>query len=334
MIREPFALKPSSPCLLELPGPCAHGQLGLWPGMPVPQQGASAPAAASTEKRLGIFETGPATIQGRFPDLDGSLLQACVMDNYVVKTNVTLPLYKNGVKMLSRHPLNQRAHDVVKETYVASILAKGNVVGVRGAPWALPGPTEGEHLLLSYGTLAEAVYEAHAREPTNPFVLHALKLGLPGATVFHPRTPPDVLSYMKSLHNEFHAGARTSFAELYNAVDEVEAAWSASKLEKGITARACPSSGEQTYEKQYWRFVSATFPKQFKNWHQWDNAKSFKRSMVKAELFDEYKRIVGSRCDFLSALLDTDAVISNNHAVACMMLANFANTLKAPLRAQ
>lgn len=286
--------------------------------------------AESAKAAVGIFDEGFATVHARFPGREGSLLQSAVMDNYVIKTNFTLPLMtSDNTPAVSRHPLNQRSHAVVKEQYVQSILTKGNVVGVRGIPWAVPAKSEGEYFLLSYGTLAEALYEALARERGNAFVQHALKLGLPGATIFHPRTPSDVLSYLKCLHNEFHAGAATSFMEVYGSVEAVEAAWNTHKIEKGITARSCPTGGEQSYEKQYWRFVNETYPKQFKHWQQWDNVKSFKRAMVKADLYDDYRRLIGARCNFLSTLLDNDAVISNNHVVVSMMVMNFAKTLKA-----
>eukprot|EP00974_Lingulodinium_polyedra_P038143 3656486-Lingulodinium_polyedra.AAC.1 len=156
-----------------------------------------------------------------------------------------------GRPALSRHVLNNRSHDIVREQYVTNILTKGNVLGVRGAPWAVPSSDghESHYELLSYATLVESVYEAASREAQNPFVLETLKAGIPGATIFNARTPNDVLSYLKQLHNEFHKGAGMNVLEVYDLVETVEASWSNFKTKTKLTSRSCPTSGPNTYER-------------------------------------------------------------------------------------
>eukprot|EP00974_Lingulodinium_polyedra_P033263 3199543-Lingulodinium_polyedra.AAC.1 len=142
------------------------------------------------------------------------------MDIYVIQTDVRLKFFATdpqtnepdlNVPLLSRHPMNNRAHAAVREQYVRSILETGNIIGVRGVPWVLQahgstGGTDSAYQLMSYATLTESVYESVRREPNNKFVLETIRGGLPGSTVFHPRTPPDVLRYLKDIHNAFHQG--------------------------------------------------------------------------------------------------------------------------------
>ena len=224
-----------------------------------------------------VFGTGYNTVHERFQDLTGNLLQAKLFELYATRRNAQLSfLDPEGKPALRRHALNNRSHNTVKEQYVANILAKGNVLGVRGAPWAVPSSdgSESHYDLLSFATLAESVYEAACREGQNPFVVETLKAGIPGATIFNIRTPKDVLSYLKQLHNEFHKGAGMNVLEVYDLVETVEASWNNFKTKTKLTSRGCPSSGPNTYERQYWRHIMEAFPSQLKNWAQWDSIKS------------------------------------------------------------
>ena len=95
----------------------------------------------------------------------------------------------------------------------------GVIEGVRGAPWVVMNSdeAEGAYLLLSFGTLATAVYKAFEKDPDNANVKRTIAAGLPNAVVFHPRLPKDVIIFLRDHHNKFHEGSSISFAEADNA---------------------------------------------------------------------------------------------------------------------
>ena len=106
-----------------------------------------------------------------------------VLSSYAVQKNIVLQFFgKQGERLLYRSKYNQRNHARVREEYVQRVLNTGVFVGVRGTPWVLASD-EGPFFLMSYATLAESVYEAHKRDPTNKFVMVSLENGIPGAII-------------------------------------------------------------------------------------------------------------------------------------------------------
>ena len=146
---------------------------------------------------------------------------------YALQKNVVLKFFSSdGVRFLYMSKHNARNHKRVREKYVQRVLRSGIFVGVRGAPWVLASDEQPPvFYLMSYATLAESVYEAALREPENKFVKISLENGIPGAIIFNARTPADVLTYLKELHNDFHAGVDTSFLEIYLKIEDIEASW-------------------------------------------------------------------------------------------------------------
>ena len=132
--------------------------------------------------------------------------------------------------MLYRHPLyNKRQHDVTLDSYVSKIKLEGLAIGVRGLPWMVPGPVTEmgtqTYYLMSYATLAEALYKAHQESPHDPQVHASVAAGLPNCTVFKQDTPGKVLTYLKRKHNSFHGGAETSIVEALQEIPSVEDGW-------------------------------------------------------------------------------------------------------------
>jgi hypothetical protein len=80
-------------------------------------------------------------------------------------------------------------------------------------------------LLLSFGTLATAVYEAFKKDPENANVKRTILAGLPNAVVFHPRLPDDVIIFLRDLHNKFHEGSSISFVEVLQMVHDADCDW-------------------------------------------------------------------------------------------------------------
>jgi hypothetical protein len=104
----------------------------------------------------------------------------------------------------------------VVEDYVTGLLSKGLLQGVRGACWAMIDPRDAKkRWLITFGTLTHAIYIAHKRDPTNPFIIEALATGIRGCTEFHQRTPVDVVRFLRDVHNDFHKGSKYSIETLF-----------------------------------------------------------------------------------------------------------------------
>ena len=84
---------------------------------------------------------------------------------------------------------------------------------------------QGAYLLLSFGTLATAVYRAFEKDPDNANVKRTIAAGLPNAVVFHPRLPKDVIIFLRDLHNKFHEGSSISFVEVLQMVHYADCDW-------------------------------------------------------------------------------------------------------------
>lgn len=66
----------------------------------------------------------------------------------------TIPWFRDGMRCVRRHPLNQRKTGGIAKQYMAKILDSGLVQGVRGEAWFQVDPeNEGHFLAISFGTL-------------------------------------------------------------------------------------------------------------------------------------------------------------------------------------
>ena len=81
-------------------------------------------------------------------------------------------------------------------------------------------------------------------DPENVHVLEIMECGLEGCIVILERTPSDVQSWIKNVHNEYHAGAKVNQIECYLFVPPTEAAWKSHKMAERISVRGCPKSGD------------------------------------------------------------------------------------------
>eukprot|EP00969_Alexandrium_andersonii_P210140 9282885-Alexandrium_andersonii.AAC.1 len=80
--------------------------------------------------------------------------------------------------------------------------------------------------------------------------------------ILEPRTPPDAMAYFKNLGNKLNlVGSQSSFMEKYNAIEAVEQAWRAHRLEMkksqtdtaddAAAATSCSKRSQAGYEKEY-----------------------------------------------------------------------------------
>lgn len=273
-------------------------------------------------------------ISQRYKGLSGNLLQQAVFDDYMIPNPTQrLKFFDSQSRpCLHRHPLNGRDHCQVREQYVRGILANGCLIGVRGQAWATPSTNnesaEDPHFqMMSSATLIEAVYAAHAREPTNAFVQKTLEAGVQQFKLFHPSTPDDVIIYLKELNNQFHRGAGTSFLEVMHRAPEVEKAWKAYCTEHTLTARSCPSKGPHSYEKQYWKFVDVNYKGVYKNWLAFLNAKVCVRGLSKQNLLQPYNTHMSTMVNFCHPKLNTEVALQANRDMLVTILENFASTI-------
>ena len=85
----------------------------------------------------------------------------------------TIPWFRDGVRCVKRHPLNQRKTGSVAKQYMSKILDSGLVQGVRGEAWFQADPdNEGHFLAISFGTLL-LVKEVHGLDP-GPYLISQL----------------------------------------------------------------------------------------------------------------------------------------------------------------
>lgn len=109
------------------------------------------------------------------------------------KKNVTIDWFNNDTHEpnFKPHPDNERHQTVVVESYIEPIARQGVVAGVRGKPFALlsRGGTP-PYLLITWGTLSRAFYEAVRRFPDNHLIQTSLQGGLADVTLLSERTPP------------------------------------------------------------------------------------------------------------------------------------------------
>lgn len=273
-----------------------------------------------------------ASIKVRYPKLEGNAMQDRVFQDYLLSTDgdQRLPFFTEaGVKVFERHRINNRNLGAWREYLVRQIMSKGYHEGVRGQAWAVPSDTEAsKYLLISHATLTEAIYLAAERDKDheNDFVQRSLRLGLV-AKVFEKRTPEDVLTYLKQLHNEFHRGAATSYLELIEACIEIEKGFAKYINFKGLKARTMPRKGNGAYIKVYWTWLQENHPGLFRNWTQFFEMKSFVRGLTRAGLLKHYQEEVADTCNFANPKLSNATLISTNKKLFTMVYENFVDTI-------
>ena len=265
--------------------------------------------------QVGVFEQCNC-ITERFPGFQGNLLQAQVFEVYVIRKDVDLEYFDaNKRRLLFRHHHNKRSHKVVAEQLVSDILQFGMYKGVRGVAWVIPEDKD-TYLLMSAATTTECVYEAYQREPINPYVQQSINVGLRHAVELHPKTPLDVLIYLKGLHNDIKPGRGTSHVELYLDLPAELKSWAVYKKKQRLTARSCSKTGDNTYNKMFFSFVNDNRgdAKKVKNELHFRKMCSFFHKMSELGMFDAYSDVVDEHCNFM----DSRCSLNNVCMYVCM----------------
>eukprot|EP00959_Pyramimonas_sp_CCMP1952_P226817 4742319-Pyramimonas_sp.AAC.1 len=79
-------------------------------------------------------------------------MQTKAFEDWALPGDGTLEFYTHNAtaRLLFRRRLNARFQNAARRSHVKSILTDGNIMGVRGAPWAVNGEN-GSCALLSFG---------------------------------------------------------------------------------------------------------------------------------------------------------------------------------------
>ena len=267
------------------------------------------------------------TVEDRFHDCTGSKRWQRILHVYGLSRGEgqTLHFFKQGqdgalIPLLQRSmEHNGRRQEVVIKKYAKSILEEGLVSLVSGQPIAIQADTPDHYFMLAGASRCEALYVAHAMNPKNELVMHAVANGFKGALVLRKDTPGDVLAWVKNKHNAFHTGSQTSFIELMAMVPEVEEKWKAHKRLKRISVDSTPKTGPFRYHALYSQFVLTKFDGLFASFNHYGLSKAFYHAATKLGVWDLFREHVESRCNFFSKECDPPAI-----AGLCNLVTNTA----------
>ena len=179
--------------------------------------------------------------------------------------------YTKGEKSFITHELNDRRHELWDKELSGSMLDRGIVDHVSGAPW---GQYSSGNVLplrmISWGSRCRAFYMAVESHADHHVVKRELQKGLV-VHRFHDRMPPCVVNYMVNFHNTFHRGAGVSFLEVQSKVLDYESQWRAHCRNTGQTVR---SIGTDRYESAMAQFVLKTSNGVLDDGEQYNRAKA------------------------------------------------------------
>ena len=241
--------------------------------------------------------------------------------HYVVADKQTLPFYTSATtpaaansggavrgRSFFRHEYNNRQQDAVLEKYITSICEDGHVPSVRGLPWAVCAAysLSGPFYLMSYATLTEAIYEAHALHPNNKNVIDSITDGLENVILLSSDVPKDVLQWIKKTHNAFHHGADTNVMDI---LDDISQAHSSLTLQRESGKVAKTSRGDVSgYQRAVQEFLAKNYPKL--PYNVFKRGRAFIATMERLNLYQEFKDTAARSIDFLDKQLtkNTDTV--------------------------
>lgn len=235
-----------------------------------------------------------------------------------------IPWFVDGKRNIVRHDRNQRDQKCVRRRLVQSICDKGIVYGVRGEPW-LQAPTVfgAPYRAIGWGSLTDAAYHCFANHAANENVKRVLKEGLIDAVVFNSRMQDDCTMWLVKYHNDFgRDGSPYGFQELMKEIPDMEAAWKLHCHQHGITSRTC-SGGDNSYEKQYWRFISAEFEGKANSWQHFESAKTVVHYLKTLGIENDFHDWVSEHVDFDDTRLEKGKAIMVLHAIISKVYNNF-----------
>ena len=199
---------------------------------------------------------------------------------------------------------------------MAGLFKTGLVQGVRGQAWAVLSPGgKPPYRLISFGTLAEAVYAAAEKEPQHPLIRASIALGLQSAIVLHERTPSDVCRHLKNVNNSYHDGSGVQVSQLIQDVFRIQQEWSAhcklhnlvfhysAKNKKADDDKADDELEHDAgdYTKAYSTWLQKNHHSTFKTYDQFQWMKRFANELKRRDLVKDYEMFSASKSIHLTS---------------------------------
>eukprot|EP00959_Pyramimonas_sp_CCMP1952_P130327 2725191-Pyramimonas_sp.AAC.1 len=123
----------------------------------------------------------------------------------------------------------------------------------------------------------------------------------------------DVLSWLKSEGNNWHAGLSTTWHEMVTLVDEIEGAWQVHKRAEEHTWGSLPKTGPDSLPMRRAAWVMENYGKTFKNSKNlYVRSKALYNNLTRVGAWDTFNALVsasGNGCDFQKPSLDGPTVI-------------------------
>ena len=274
------------------------------------------------------------SVEMRFPGKKGLVLLDAIQEVYRLKNaaGITIPWFdpKTGARSFVRHEFNQRVQKKVEQRYVQSVIAKGCVPGVRGVPWGVGTLGITPYKLLTYGTLSSALYSAAEMDTDRSIecVQVSIRRGLEMVDLYDPRTPADVLRWLKRFHNEWHGGSATTYLESFEDVQLVSDTWKVYCLEHGISSES--GRGSESYAVLYRKYVELEFSDEFSSYNKFSHTKSIVNTLERHGVFKELVDVHGEECNFADQRLNADNFISNLHKLLVIVDGQIDKNRMAP----
>jgi hypothetical protein len=160
-----------------------------------------------------------------------------VNKSYRRRVRVTLPFFSgdnDAIKTFICHPLNERHHNVVIQSYIKSIRKFGLAQDVRGIAAAMPSLGGGApYLMLTYGSITRAIYICAEKYGSEENVKSTISNGLV-LDVYDEDMPTDGGRFIRDFFNSFHKGAGISFLEILSSTMARDAEWKAHAMRNAI----------------------------------------------------------------------------------------------------
>lgn len=284
-------------------------------GSHLPQDGSPSTVATGKELLYGRMDIGDRLGTGSRAEHSKA-----IKETYMVPGRATIPWFVDGKRNIVRHPRNMRHQQSHVDGLVESILKNSIVSGVRSSPKLMfSAGRQGPMLALGHGTLTDAAYMAFERFPDHPNVKAALETGLEDCERYDDKMPDDIIDWIIHTDNAFHDGLATTWQEILRFVPDIEAGWRAYAKKERITSRM---AGENSYEKQAWRWVVKNHEGKLKSWQQFDCTKSLNHYLDKYRIATDFHSFMSSNVDWGNKSMSNDTVILSMHHIAAKIVVN------------
>ena len=146
--------------------------------------------------------------------------------------------------------------------------------GSRKLVSAKPFPLGG--YLLGFAHMNASATWLCINEPEHPSSQRLVKTGVPHAKVYHNQVAylKDICDFIQNRANKFHGGVKKTWLEYLELSAIVQVAFTDFCDKNGIVSKQLPTSGVQSYEQIYSRWMLERWGSDFGNWSRFETCKS------------------------------------------------------------